>query len=111
MSKIIDFTDVYQQTLEIKHILSLVEKFHPKIEQVIDEEINRLAIHPDIYEALRNSPNTDMSVISSLCFIIAQYLISLANKENSFNVSMSNIEIFSNNLLNGMIKIVKKDIK
>lgn len=98
----------------IKRILVMVEHLHPKVEALIDQEISRFSSSKEVCNAMRDNDEVrslfDVTLITSLCFILAQYLISLANRPNNLNVNADNIDVFAINLIQGMIKTFEKKL-
>jgi len=118
LGKVINYTDYLKaQKLtdkSIKKILVMVDHLHPKIEELVETEIANMSASKEVYDAMRNDDEVrslfDMSVITSLCFILAQYLVGLANRPNNLNVSEDNLEIFATNLIHGMIKTFERKL-
>ena len=105
LGTVIDFLEYFktQNTTDkgINHMLLIVDHIHPKIETLIEDEMAKLNVKYED-DALRSL--FDLSCITSLSFILAQYLTSLASRPNNIHVTEDNVEVFATNLLCGMIK-------
>jgi len=102
LGTVIDFLDYFktQNTTDksINHMLLIVDHIHPKIEALIADEMANFKKD----DALRSL--FDLSCVTSLSFILVQYLTSLASRPNNVHVTEDNMEVFATNLLCGMIK-------
>ena len=111
-SKVLNFTE-YLQAHKYKNktaqkISAMVIHFIPKIEQLFEDEILKMSMTEEIYDNLKNDSelrdNLDLTVITSLCYLLAQYLITLSQRENMFNVTEAHVEKFSLNIMKGMLR-------
>jgi hypothetical protein len=103
LGTVIDFLEYFktQNTTDksINHMLLIVDHIHPKIEALIADEMAKFKNEDDALRSL-----FDLSCVTSLSFILAQYLTSLASRPNNVHVTEDNMEVFATNLLCGMIK-------
>jgi len=106
----LDYLKTHQDKKAMQKILVLVEHLHPKIDALVNEETEKLFEfkYPESYIDSDNNSLIDLTVISSLSFILSQYLISLAKRPNELNVNENTLDKFINNLIKGMIKTCKK---
>jgi GTP:adenosylcobinamide-phosphate guanylyltransferase len=107
----LDYLKIHQDKKAIQKILVMVEHIHPKIESMINEEIAKLTEfrYPESYINSEEETKSlfDLTIISSLSFILSQYLVSLSKRTNQLNVTENNLDKFITNLIKGMIKPVK----
>ncbi len=115
MGKLIDYKDYInsrQFTQVTEKTLAFVRVLHPKIEAVVENEIAKMTTIMEEYDILKKDrilrTSLDETIITSLCFILSNYLIDLATRPNNFNVTNENLDVFIENIIQGMIKTFKK---
>ena len=115
MGKLIDYTDYLKKRhddIDIEKTLAFTQVLHPKIEAVIEHEIEQLTTASAEYKLLKEDQNIRTSieetVVTSLCYLLTQYLITLSEKPNDLKVTEDNFETFIENIIQGMIKTFKK---
>lgn len=120
MGKVIDYFDYFRATTKgttqvTNRTLAMVEHLYPKIEELLDKELARLTSNKELYEISKDDDDNrsyfDVTVITSLSFILTHYLKSLASRPNSFFVTEDTLEVFITNLIKGMITTIKKKEK
>lgn len=110
MGTIVDYLEYLKaheyKDKSVQRVLVMVDHIHPKIEEIIRDAIIQMA---------QSAPPTanlnsyfDLTIISSLSFILAQYLTDLASRPNEFNVDEDTLEQFITNLIQGMINTCLK---
>lgn len=112
MGKVINYLDYLKaqkfNDQTINKILVMVDHLHPKIEGMVEDEIAKFSVSKDVYDIMKNDDEVrsqfDFTIITSLCFILSRYLITLANRPNDFNVTEDTLDIFISNLMHGMLK-------
>jgi len=110
--KVIDYIDYFNaqnyNNKTARHISAIVMNVQPKITAILDNEISKMSASKDIYEALKNNQelqdHLDLTVITSLCYILAQYLIDLSQRPNTLNIDEENLEKFTVNLMCEMLR-------
>ena len=111
LGKVIDYFEYFKNHKSSMQVttttLAMVEQLYPKIEELLDNELARMTSNKDVYAALKNDDeigsNLDLTIITSLSFILSQYLKSLASRPNSFFVTEDTLEVFISNLIKGML--------
>lgn len=102
MVKILDYADYLnarRYAAVTERTLAFVRILYPKIEATIKEEIEKIT---------QSEPNdADETIITSLCFILSEYLINLTSRPNNFNITQENVGLFVTNIINGMLKNIK----
>lgn len=108
MGKIIDYVDYLksrQQSKELDKTIALVQVLHPKIESLIATELIRM--QPFLQE---DGTSLEEIVVTSLCFILTQNLITLTKQPNSFDLTEDNLDIFIDNIIRSMMDTFKKGL-
>jgi uncharacterized protein YjgD (DUF1641 family) len=114
LGKVIDYFEYFKNHKSSMQVttttLAMVEQLYPKIEELLDNELARMTSNKDVYEALKNDDeigsNLDLTVVTSLSFILSHYLKSLASRPNSFFVTEDTLEVFISNLIKGMLNML-----
>ncbi len=115
-TKIIDFSDYLNAqkyaSKATQQISAMVAHIQPKIEDLLDSEIAKMSMSSEIYTVLKNDSDfrnhLDLTVVTSLCYLLAQYLISISQRDNTFDVDEDNLELFVVNLMRGMLQTFEK---
>ena len=107
MGKVIDYFDylkVQNDSVTANKTAAFVSVVHPQIEAMILGELARIFPADETKRA-----SFDEAVVTSLCFILSNYLAELTSRPNSFNVNEENIGEFINDLIRNMIKRFRKE--
>jgi hypothetical protein len=112
----LEYLQAHQLTdRNIKQILVMVDHLYPRIEALVDEEISNLTASKEVFSSMKNNDEVrslfDVTLITSLSFILSQYLVSLATRPNNLSLTPDNIEMFATNLIHGMIKTFERKLK
>jgi len=106
MGKVIDYFDylrVQNDSATVNKTVAFVSVVHPQIEAMILGELARL-----FPEDAATRASLDEAVVTSLCFILSNYLAELTSRPNSFKVNEENIGEFVNDLISNMLKTMKR---
>lgn len=104
MGKVIDFNiqkDSSNEVITLK-ASDLAQFIHPKLEALLISAIE----HQPPSERVRST--FDGVVVTSLCYLLSQYVTSLVSRPNDFNVTEDNVDVFVMNLLNQMLLTAKR---
>jgi len=112
VGKVIDYLEYLKaqnfNTQTINKILVMVDHMHPKIEALLYDEIAKMYATKELYDVMKDDNEVrslfDFTVVTSLCFILSQYLVALADRPNNLNVTKDNLEMVVTNLIQGMVK-------
>jgi hypothetical protein len=106
MGKVVDYFDylkVQNDTTTVNKTVAFVSVVHPQIEAIILGELARM-----FPEDASKRASFDEAVVTSICFILSNYLAELTSRPNSFKVNEENIGEFVNNLITLMLKTMKR---
>jgi hypothetical protein len=81
----------------MKSLLLISEQLTPEIEAAVEDVIIKM-------EHLKDAPLVDLAVITSLCFALVSKLKTLAEKDNEFDLTEDNMEMFAFGLVKSMFK-------
>ena len=111
MGKVVDYFEYFnanQDSVTVLKTAEIVESLLPKIEGMIQNEIARMFSSTEIYEALKDDARKrnllDEAIVTSLSFILSQYLVEMAKRPNAFKVTKETMAFFVNDLIQAMIK-------
>ena len=116
MAKIINYLEYFNaqnyNNKTAQHISAMVMCIQPKIANIIDDEIAKMSLSKDVYESLKDNDtirdHLDLTVITSLCYILSQYLIDLSQRPNTLDIDEDSIENFTVNLMREMLKTFER---
>lgn len=93
MAKVIDISTYRQKESACRKVKEIINLF-PLVEDAVDAEIARVSPSKEVFDMVRDSPQVNLSVASSLCFTLANYLSRLVVKPNEFDMTEDTVESF-----------------
>lgn len=119
VKKVIDYTEYFNaqnynnNNKTAAQVSAIVMNIQPKIASLLDDEIAKMSVSKEIYESFKTRDDIqdhfDLTVITSLCYILAQYLIALSQRQNTLGLDEGSLESFTVNLIKKMLNTFEKD--
>jgi len=109
LPKVVNLSTYRAKEAVFKQIMDGAIHLYPLIEDAVDTEITRVAPSEEIFDLIRNSPQVNLSVVTSLCFALSKYMSRLIEVPNEFQINKDTAEDFVVEMFTSMMIDVKRE--
>lgn len=113
MENVIDYFNYLKTHKTAARTADLVDLIYPKIEDVIDTEVSKMFSSQELFELFKEETRKkslfDETIVISLCWLLSHYLIALATRPNSLNVTVENVDDFIQSVLGETLAVMKEN--